>query len=319
MDILSVIATVLISFIMILVRAFALSAVVFLVTKWSWLYTMIVPKGHRDDRRAQIRSDLHDHITDAREAGHRSAEIAAKVLFRMMWGITDDVMWSVSYIPTRLERLSKKLARSLERGSEVLAAVKPPTKLLAAIATLGMMNWVLSMSEDSSNWKFWLLLNGVSLAVLVVTLSQPRAWARAVVRYSLALAILLMSCFLVTMVLQHQLYLIPAFYLMLPAILPVALSILVTTRAVRVHAFRGQRWPIFASWVIVFASSLAISGLLGWLSELVLIWASIGLLALLLVILCVIFATGVIITWYIGLKAGGLSMQMIAAGIRRLM
>lgn len=303
---------------MILVRAFALSAVVFLVTKWSWLYTMVVPKRDRDDRRAQIRSDLHDHIIDEREAGHKSAEIAAKVLFRMMWGITDDVMWSAPYIPTRLEGLSKKLARSLERGSEVLAAVKPPTKLLAAISILGIMNWALFTSEDSSSWKFWLFLNVGSLAVIGVLSIQQYAWARTVVKYWMGLSIVLMGSFLVTVVLQHQLYEVPAFYLIFLAILPVALSILVTTKTFRFRVFRRQRWMILASWIAVFGSALVIAGTSGWLTSLLLIWAAIVLLAFSLFVLCVISATGVIIAWYIGLMASGLSMRMLAAGIRRL-
>lgn len=318
MDILSVISPVLISLIMIVVQAFALSAVVLLVTSWTWLYTLPVPRGYRDDHRAQIRADLHDQIVYEREQGHQSAEIATKILFRAMWCIKGDIAWSASWIARRTNGLPIDLASSLERGSKVLAAIKPPTKLLTAIATLGLMNWVFFMAEDSPSWKFWLGLNVFSLATIVVLSSQQHAWARIIVKSWMGLSIVLMACFSMTMVFQYQLYEVQEFYIILMAILPMALSVLVTTRTFKVHAFRHRLWPIWASWATVFGSALLIAVFTGWLAALLMIWGVMVLAVFSFLVLCVISATGVIIAWHIGLMASRLSMRMLAAGIRRL-
>ena len=65
-----------------------------LVRGWTRLYTIQMDHGCRDERRAEIESDLWEFHEDARR-GHSPAGIAAHMLARLLFGIPHDVLWRV--------------------------------------------------------------------------------------------------------------------------------------------------------------------------------------------------------------------------------
>ena len=64
-----------------------------IVRAWTWLYTAGLEPDPRDDRRAQIESDLWDHKDEATEQGVAPLAMSAHILARLALGIPDDLLW----------------------------------------------------------------------------------------------------------------------------------------------------------------------------------------------------------------------------------
>lgn len=64
------------------------------VMGWVWLYTALLPRGLRERRRAEIRSELWEHIQAARQVGFSPEAIGLQVLTRLAFGIPADVVWA---------------------------------------------------------------------------------------------------------------------------------------------------------------------------------------------------------------------------------
>lgn len=103
-------------------RECALPVAVLLTRRWIWLYTSMAPLEERMDRRAELLSDLHEHISDSRAGGVGQEAIALGVLSRSLRGAPEDLKWSAPYAPTALvERLrhgavASGLTRALRCG-----------------------------------------------------------------------------------------------------------------------------------------------------------------------------------------------------------
>jgi hypothetical protein len=64
-----------------------------IVRAWTWLYTAGLDPDPRDDRRAQIESDLWDHQDEATEQGVAPLAMSAHILARLILGVPDDLLW----------------------------------------------------------------------------------------------------------------------------------------------------------------------------------------------------------------------------------
>ncbi len=81
----------------VLISAFSLDGASAIVRLWVWLYTLGLPTALRDRRRAELASDVHEQIADARAQGYRPGETAARVLWRSLRGLHADVLWRLDH------------------------------------------------------------------------------------------------------------------------------------------------------------------------------------------------------------------------------
>src|SRR4029077_8172215 len=72
-----------------------------IVRAWTWLYTAGLDPDPRDDRRAQIESDLWDFKDDAAEQGVPEYSMAAHMLARVLLGVPDDLLWRTEQMSVR--------------------------------------------------------------------------------------------------------------------------------------------------------------------------------------------------------------------------
>ena len=75
--------------ILVVIRALALPLGLSIARLWMLIYTVGVPSNLREDRRAEILSDLHEHVTDFQEQGYRPDEIAIRIVLRVVQGMKD--------------------------------------------------------------------------------------------------------------------------------------------------------------------------------------------------------------------------------------
>ena len=129
----SLITILLAPIVLIVVNAFALSVVTFIVKAWTRLYTMAAPEHERECRRSEADSVLHEQHSTSRAEGYKPAEAAVRVLFRMALRVRSDMAWLVPYLPTTL-------AERLAKGGDALSRVRTPTRLVSTLAVLGLMN-----------------------------------------------------------------------------------------------------------------------------------------------------------------------------------
>jgi hypothetical protein len=71
------------------------NGVAWLVHRWTHAYTSGLDKEDRDQRRAEIESDLWEHFEAARGDGENLASTGVQVLLRMVAGVPADVRWRV--------------------------------------------------------------------------------------------------------------------------------------------------------------------------------------------------------------------------------
>jgi hypothetical protein len=74
-----------------------LFCVVGTVRAWTRFYTLHMDPACRDDRRAEIESDLWELQEDARRRGEPPAVIGPHMLARLLFGIPHDVLWRIEY------------------------------------------------------------------------------------------------------------------------------------------------------------------------------------------------------------------------------
>jgi hypothetical protein len=76
------------------------------VRAWTWIYTSGMDPATRDDRRAEIESDLWEFHEDARRGGATPIAIAAHMLLRLVLGVGSDLLWRAEQA-----RLPQQIAR----------------------------------------------------------------------------------------------------------------------------------------------------------------------------------------------------------------
>jgi hypothetical protein len=63
------------------------------VERWVAIYTRSLPTAVRDARRAELRSDLFEHLRQAAGDGHGRLRRPLQVLGRVVRGMPDDLAW----------------------------------------------------------------------------------------------------------------------------------------------------------------------------------------------------------------------------------
>ena len=292
-----------------LIQAFALPAARFTLTAWTWLYTLAAPEEERKSHRAVVCSDLHEQMESSREEGLGPVAMAIRIFLRMLCGLPGDVMWAAPYLPATL-------ARNLMGASEAISRPDTLKLLIPWLAVFSVMNGLWVMSDDS--WLQGLALNGVMLVGMRFMWNHDLSWVRRILNFGYDSAAPLMVGVLVWAIVQHRLYQIPTFSLLMLAGLSVVLATVVADQSVRGRVFKGQWWPVFVCWVLIATTSLVTASFItGGLTILLAVWAYAALMALALVMLfAMIFIAA--LGWYGGLRAGAVGMRLMAVGIGRL-
>jgi hypothetical protein len=68
-----------------------------LVRGWTRFYTLQMDPACRDDRHAEIESDLWEFHEDTRRRGYPPAAIGAHMVLRLVLGIPHDLLWRIEY------------------------------------------------------------------------------------------------------------------------------------------------------------------------------------------------------------------------------
>jgi hypothetical protein len=111
-----------------------------LTRAWVRLYTKGLPPELRDDRRAEIESDLWEQGYDGEANGHDPQETGAEVLLRLVAGLPADLTWRLGQIGAR---------RSAGKNSSILAK---GGNLMQTVLEKGMMGLTLVLGL------FWILV-----------------------------------------------------------------------------------------------------------------------------------------------------------------
>jgi hypothetical protein len=99
-----------------------------LVGGWTRFYTLHMDPVCRDERRAEIESDLWEFHEDARRGGQAPAVIAVHMLARLIAGIHDDLRWRLEY--------EREAAMSTRRSTWMTAAAIGATVGVAVLWAL---------------------------------------------------------------------------------------------------------------------------------------------------------------------------------------
>ena len=245
-----------------LCHGWALPAATSLVSTWTWLYTAALSEQVRIARREEIRSDLHDQMAQDREQGVSPARTAIHMLCRMVMGARDDMGWSLPHIPSAL-------AGHLIRGSDAIGHVPPSPWAISSLAVLGLMNWVLVMSDIHHPWFEWLLVNAVVLAITLLLHRERHSWVRRLfLLWGASTAVLAVGMAILTARDSRLLQLPVDYGLVFEAALLIPLMVLgflVAVRICRAHVFEGNWWwPVLLCLPIIgfalWGSGIAVDG-----------------------------------------------------------
>jgi hypothetical protein len=95
------------------------------VRGWTRFYTLHMDPACRDDRRAEIESDLWEFHEDTRRRGYSPAAIASHMIARLVFGIPHDLLWRIEY--------EGDAARTNRRSTWMTAAAIGATVCIAAL------------------------------------------------------------------------------------------------------------------------------------------------------------------------------------------
>ena len=111
---------------------------------WLSVYTRGVIPEVGDERRAELESDLWEHINDAALAGEPRAQTALAVMGRVVRGVPADLTWRHHHRATRPARARRRERRA---PMEELHAGVPRRRIHARCVILGH-KWVRLGGED---------------------------------------------------------------------------------------------------------------------------------------------------------------------------
>ena len=294
--------------VLIVVSAFLLSTVTFIVKGWTRLYTLVAPERARESRRAEAESVLLEERSASREEGYKPAEVAIRVLLRMALRVRSDIAWLAPHLPNAL-------AGGLARGGDALSRARTSARIVSSLAVLVLMNWSFYLSDDGLSWMRWLLLNIGMLSMIVVMWNEQRRWARRVLSVLVGLAIVMGTGVIVWVTFEYGLHETPLFYQYLLAMLPVLLAMALADKKSRVRFFKDRWWPVFVCWGFIAAVSLG-AALLADLEALVSAWTLMAAISLALVMVTATIAVGTLLIWYAVSRMIAWGMRLAAARIR---
>ncbi len=294
-----------------LVQAIALPIAKSLVKVWTWLYTWPAPRDERQSRRAEVVSDLHEQILDAR-IGSTETTVAFRILFRMLWGLKDDVVWFTPYLPALI-------AQKIESGGAILSRIRIPDLMVPSLAFLIVSNALLLVPSDSQAERDWISTNVSTLRVIGIIWIVYISPLGRLVESIMKIKTLLVTTVVVVILTSLDLHNSPGFYRILIAVSPLILAIVIDEEAFRLFAFKGQRKLVVLSWGVILTVSLSVAWLTGYVLALLAVWGVIGLMTLIVAIvylLAVGLAAGIL---YGSKSVTANGMRLAATGIRRLL
>ena len=295
----------------------ALPVATSLVSAWTWLYTLALPERVRTARREEIGSDLHDQMAQDREAGVSPDRTAFHVIRRMASGAWDDVGWSLPHIPPAL-------AGHLVRGSDAIGHMPPSPWAISSVAVLGLMNWVLAMSDIHHPWFEWLLVNAGVLAITLLLQKERRSWVGRLLLLWGASTVILTVGVAILATRDSLLLQFPVDYeLLLEAILLMplmVLGLLVAARISSAHVSEGNWWwPVLPCLPVIglalWGSGIAVDGTPEDFLE---VSVATAVLSVGWIVLAAIFSYGSRVVCHAGLRGTAGCMRLLAGGIARM-
>ena len=249
-----------------------------------------------------------------REEGASPAGTAIHVLCRMVSGAWDDVRWSLPHIPSTL-------VGHLVRGSDAIGHRRPSPWAVSTLAVLGLMNWVLAMSDRHHPWFEWFLVNAGVLAITLLLQKQRHPWVRRVFLLWGACTVVLTVGMAVLASQDSRLPYLPVDYkVVLEAVLLtplMVLGLLVAARICRTHTFEGNWWWLVLPCVSVIGFALWGSGIAvhGSPEDFLEVSVATAVLSVGWAALAATFAYGSKVVCHAGLRGAAGCMRLLADGI----
>ena len=295
----------------ILVKAYALPIVLRIVGIRNWLYGIFSSeegKAHGEEMLA----NLPDEIAYYRLEDDSNEVIAAKILFRLVTGLPDDIaMWA----PSAPARFASKVAG----WSETLRHYRIPNAMIVGVATLGLMNYSFFSSHNNQTIGNWFLMNSVVILMTILLWKLKHPLARRILNTWIGVAIVAGTATMMWLTINYRLYEIMTFKVLMLAMVAVLPTIIVVDKSWRNRLFRGRWWLIAVCWVPIIAGSFAGSLLIAHdVKPLLEMWAVMALLAVGMFIVYSVTGLAAYILCLLGVRGGAVGLRLVASGIRRL-
>lgn len=111
----SLLVTVAGRFIVLAFEAHGLMIMPRLVMAWARLYTRGLSENARRHRLAELETDIHEHVADARAEGYKPEQIAFQILTRFLVGLHADISWRIETQPLSPRRATGRLHAGADR------------------------------------------------------------------------------------------------------------------------------------------------------------------------------------------------------------
>ena len=294
--------------------AFALPVAKTIVLSWNRLIVSCLPQEERERQLEEFATDLECEIDYHLSIGHKPVEVAAIILVRNGTAAPGDI---VAALPSLFAAIPDRLVR----GSVAVRSARTPTKALAMLSLLGLMNWAYFTSEDHS-LIHGILFNTFGAGIATAIHYEHKLWVRSVLNWGLGMVAALGAGCLAWVLVENRLYEFPQFYEILLVLLAMGLGAWLALAENRARIFGGRWWPVFPIWGVIFGASLLTSQVLtGRISLLMEAWGYLGFTLLMLILFLAIWATVTWLfsrTWRGGLWAVAGAMRLAAACIRHI-
>lgn len=295
----------------IIVKAYALPIVLRIARVRNRLYRAFASeegKAHSEDMLA----NLPDEITYYSLQGNPNEVIAARILLRLLTGLRGDLAsWAPSIVPL--------LANKVTEWSSVLRCCKIPSPMIAAVATLTLINYSLFSSQGNPTTGTCILVNSMVVAMVILIWKRKHPVARRIFNIWMGITVTAGVAIMIWLTINYGLYEILTFKIFMLAIVAALPAIIVVDKSWRKRLFRNRWWLIIVCWVPIMAGACVGSYLLtGAVRPLLQIWAVMVLLTAGLFIVCGTTTFGAYILCWLGIRGGAGALRLVASSIRRL-
>ena len=308
MMLLSIILSIIIG---ILVKAYALPIALRIVGIRNWLYSIFSSEEGKAQGEEML-ANLPDEIAYYRLESHSNEVIAAKILFRLLTGLPDDMaIWA----PAAPARFADKVAG----WSATLRHYRIPTAMIVGVATLGLMNYSFFSSHSNQTIGNWFFMNSVIIVMTILLWKLKHPLVRRILNTWIGLAIIAGIAIMTWLTINYRLYEIMTFKILMLAMVAVLPTIIVVDKSWRNRLFRGKWWLIAVCWVPIIAGAFAGSLLIAHdVKPLLEMWAAMALLAVGMFIVYGATGLAAYVLCLLGVRGSAGGLRLVASGIRRL-
>jgi hypothetical protein len=146
-----------------------------LTRRWTAVYTSGLPEGDLWARRAEIESDVWEHVAFDRQTAEKSIDTGFEILMRMLLGIPSDLLWRHS------TRAAAKRAAPIPRTGDGKVINREVFATTAAALTVAIGLFLIVNAFGSARGEDWLffgpaevLTGALLVAGVFVTNRSPR-------------------------------------------------------------------------------------------------------------------------------------------------